>query len=458
MEDSEVASAMSAQLAARIGQRRFDAWFRDQARLCVCGSALTVCAANLLVCEWLRSHFAKQVRECWVAIVGASGTVEFEIDAEAVAVVEPPTQVVQQVPVEASVRSRAPVEKSTSRRSVSLAEFVVGANNECAFRAAELTARGRQLASPLLLWGPTGVGKTHLLRAIVQDFRRSQPGATALYLTAEQFTTGFVEALRGGGLPSFRLKCRGAQLLAIDDLQFFPGKRRTVEELLYTLDTLMADGRQIVLSSDRRAAELRALGPELISRVSGGLTCELSSPEFVTRKEIVRRLAVEAGVSLSEEVVTLVATQITAGARELRGAVLRLQAMSAVSSAPISVELAERGLHELARQTTRTVRLADVQKVVCEVFGIEATQLRSVRKVRSLAEPRMLAMWLARKYTRSPWSEIGEFFGRSSHSTVISAHKRVEKMISQQAQVGLANQACDVDDAIRQLETALRTA
>jgi chromosomal replication initiator protein len=172
----------------------------------------------------------------------------------------------------------------------------------------------------------------------------------------------------------------------------------------------------------------------------------------------VRRLAVKAGLSLSEEVVTRVATQITAGARELRGAVLRLQAMSAISSAPISAELAERGLYELARQNSRTVRLSDVQKVVCDVFGVEATQLRSDRKERSLAEPRMLAMWLARKYTRAPWSEIGEFFGRSSHSTVISAHKRVEKMISQQAQVGLANQSCDVDDAIRQLETALRTA
>jgi chromosomal replication initiator protein len=102
--------------------------------------------------------------------------------------------------------------------------------------------------------------------------------------------------------------------------------------------------------------------------------------------------------------------------------------------------------------------LDDVQKVVCSVFGVEPAQLRSDHKRRSLAEPRMLAMWLARKYTRAPWSEIGEYFGRSSHSTVISAHKRVEKLISQQAQIGMAHQTCDVDDAIRQLETALRTA
>jgi chromosomal replication initiator protein len=471
MEDSEVAAALSTQLANRIGQRRFDTWFREQARLCVCGSALTVRAANLLVTEWLRTHFAGEVRECWAAIVGAGGTVEFEIDSEPAAAAETLSGAVTESIEQRSAKkikpaataktaacSTTPTEPALVRRNMRLADFVVGGSNECAFRAAELTARGRQLASPLLLCGPTGVGKTHLLRAVIHEYRRSRAGAVALYLTAEQFTTGFVEALRGGGLPSFRQKCRGAQLLAIDDLQFFPGKRRTLEELLYTLDTLMSDGRQIVLASDRRSSELRALGPELISRLSGGLTCELSPPEFVTRQGIVRRLAVEAGVELTEDVVTLIATRITGGARELRGAIHRLQAMSVAFCGPISPELAERGLVELARQNTRSVRLADVQKVVCDVFGVEPAQLRSVRKGRSLAEPRMLAMWLARKYTRAPWSEIGEYFGRSSHSTVISAHRRVEKLISQQARIGVADQTCDVDDAIRQLETALRTA
>ena len=120
--------------------------------------------------------------------------------------------------------------------------------------------------------------------------------------------------------------------------------------------------------------------------------------------------------------------------------------------------MAERALVELARHSTRTVRLADVQKVVCKAFGVEPAQLRSERKGRSLADPRMLAMWLARKYTRAPWSEIGEFFGRNSHSTVISAHRRVEKLIAEQGEVDVANQSCDVDEAIRRLETALRIA
>ena len=148
----------------------------------------------------------------------------------------------------------------------------------------------------MLFCGPTGVGKTHLLRAILQEYRRHHPRSAAVYLTAEQFTTGFVEALRGSGLPSFRQKCRGAKLLAIDDLQFFVGKQRTLEELLYTVDTLVAEGRQLVLASDRGLAELRALGPELVSRLAGGLICEIEPPEFATRLGIVRQLGDEIGV------------------------------------------------------------------------------------------------------------------------------------------------------------------
>jgi len=163
-------------------------------------------------------------------------------------------------------------------------------------------------------------------------------------------------------------------------------------------------------------------------------------------------------LEMADEVMSLVASRITAGARELRGAMLRLQAMTLSHDMPITKAIAEQGLAELARHSTRTVRLADVQEAVCEVFGVEAVQLRSDRKGRSVSEPRMLAMWLARKYTRAPWSEIGEFFGRKSHSTVISAHKRVEQLITSQSEIGMDDRACTVEDAIRRLERALQSA
>jgi chromosomal replication initiator protein len=314
MEDSQVAAALSTQLAERIGSQRFDLWFNSQTELCVRGVSLIVRAASTFVRDWLRTNFADDIRACWEAMVGASGTIEFSLASVAGPMKDAPGAPTEQV-AELRVKSppaSVPVAKAAicegaavgvaaeevaatvprrEHEKFAMAGFVVGGSNEYAFRAAELTARGRQQASPLLFCGPTGVGKTHLLRAVQQEYRKYHARAAALYLTAEQFTTSFVEAIRGSGVPSFRQKCRGAQLLAIDDLQFFVGKQRTLEELLYTIDTLNNDGRQLVFSSDRGLADLRALGPELFSRLSGGLVCELAMPEFSTRLAIVRQLA-----------------------------------------------------------------------------------------------------------------------------------------------------------------------
>ena len=488
MEDSQVAAALSAQLAERIGAQRFELWFGAQTRLCVGTGVLKVCAPSAFVRDWLRQNFAAEIRACWEAIAGPTRPIEFEVDPTLLTpVTRPPSQAPRpncgpsetnphasgsgaKVTADSPCRAAAATGRVSGkgidsaanadgpRASLTLSGFVVGPSNEYAYRAAELTARGRQQASPVLFCGSTGVGKTHLLRAIGREYRRHHPRAAAVYLSAEQFTTSFVEAIRGGGLPSFRQKCRGAQLLIIDDLQFFAGKQRTLEELQHTVDTMLSDGRQLVLGSDRNLAELRPLGPELSSRLAGGLMCEIEPPEFATRLGILKNLCHEMRLAIGDDVLRTIATQITGGARELRGALHRLQAMSHAFDQPMNQELAHRALADLARHSTRAVRLSDVEQVVCNVFGVEPAQLRSERKGRSLSEPRMLAMWLARKYTRSAWSEIGHFFGRRSHSTVIAAHRRVERLISAQAEIGLNDRSCNVEDAIRRLEQALRTA
>jgi chromosomal replication initiator protein len=464
MEDSKVAAALLAELARRIGPQRFELWFTKQARVHVDANGLTVRMASTFIRDLVIKNLGSEIRASWEAVVGQGRPIEFDVDGKIESAnghgkVNGESGGLAPVSAKPQAAKKGLKESAPAAGVVAdLSAFVVGASNEYAFRSADLTGRGRQQASPLLFCGPSSVGKTHLLRGIVREYRRHHPRATAVYLSAEQFTTGFLEALRGSGLPSFRQKCRGAKLLAIDDLQFFPGKRRTIEELLHTFDTMAAEGRQLVLASDRGLSELRALGPELLSRLSGGLICEIEMPEFATRLGILRRMRDEMGLVVADEVLSIIATNITAGARELKGALNRLEAMSIAYGEPISRELAERALADLARHSTRAVKLADVEKVVCEVFGVEAKQLRSDRKGRSLSEPRMLGMWLARKYTRAPWSEIGEFFGRRSHSTVISAHKRVEKLITDRAQVGLVDRSCDVEEAIRKLENALRTA
>jgi chromosomal replication initiator protein len=466
MEDSQVA-ALSLQLAERIGPTRFEVWIESQARLCIEATTLTIHAANDFVRVWLRSNLADEIRAVWQAMAGPTAAVEYAVEeaSQHAQVEEPAERTATAPPVRRSeqqllpqVRSNVTSEPAAHRVEFTFGNFVVGPSNEYAFRSAEFTGCGRQQASPLTFFGETGVGKTHLLKAILREYRRSSPRSSAAMLTAEQFTTGFVEAVRGTGLPSFRQKCRGAQLLVIDDVQFFIGKDRTLEEFQHTVDAMLGEGRQLVFSADRSLADLRGLGSELVSRLAGGLVCEIESPEFATRREIVRRYAGEIGLDLCDDVMNTVAAQITSGARELRGALYRLQAIGWAFDKPITRETAERALADLARHSARPVRLADVEKAVCEVFGMERSQLRSDRKGRAVSDPRMLAMWLARKYTRAAWSEIAEHFGRKSHSTVISAHRRVEKLISSQAHVEMGDRECGVEEAIRKLEQALRTA
>lgn len=476
MEDAQIVAALQAELVARIGTARYELWFASQARVCVEAGRVIIRAASPFVRDWLRRNFADDLAASAQAVIGSATPVEFDAEKESDKCGERnaecgikeltaiPHSNISPIPHSNSPsqlirKQTASNEKSTTRANPpSLARFVVGPSNEYAFRCAELTAHGRQQASPVLFCSETGFGKTHLLRAVQAEYRRRHPRSAAIYLTAEQFTTSFVEALRGSGLPSFRQKCRGADLLLIDDVQFFVGKPKTVEELHHTIDTLIAAGRQLVLASDRNLAALRSLGPELMSRLAGGLVCEIAPPAFATRLAILRQLCDELAVNANDDVLTLVATQITAGPRELCGALHRLQAVSTATGKRISRELAESALSDLVRQSTRSVRLADVEQAVCDVFGVEASQLRSKQKGRTQSEPRMLAMWLARKYTRAPWSEIGQFFGRRSHSTVISAHRRVEKLITAQAQIGVGDAPRGVEETIRRLETALRTA
>jgi chromosomal replication initiator protein len=332
---------------------------------------------------------------------------------------------------------------------------VTGQSNRLAAVSAEMVARRPGQITPLLIHGPTSVGKTHLLEGIWTAARKASREMTVVYLSAEQFTTQFLEALRGSGLPNFRRKYRGVGLLILDDLQFIAGKRATQVELLYTMDTLMREGRQLVFSADRPPAELPELGPELITRLGSGLVCRIEPPEFATRLGIVAHLARQLRVNVPADVQGFIAARLTTHARALSGAICRLQATSEALRQPITLAMAEEALGELIRQHSRVVRLDDIQQAVCRVFGLEPESLQSAGKSKRNSHPRMLAMWLARKHTRAALAEIGQFFGRRSHSTVISAQKRIDGWMAAGASLHLAERTWEIDEAIRQVERQL---
>lgn len=488
-DDKEIVSALHAKLADRVGEQRYELWFGNGTEMGYRDGQLALTAPSRFVRDWLRQHFRADLEAACRDVLGELPTIEYHINPElakadqpaaakprrkatepsgtlGAAAGQPAAAQPATLPLHAATASTATAAMSgaaaqnasmmAAARTPGFDDFIVGAGNKLAHTTAQLIIERPGSISPLVVHGPTGCGKTHLLQAIRSAAVARNQKLHAVYLTAEQFTTYFLEALGGKGLPNFRRKYRGVDLLIIDDVQFFAGKRATLVEMLYTIDTLLQQGKQLVFSSDRAPNELSGLGPELAARLTGGLVCRVEQPDFETRRGIVDVLCRRMGIDVPADVQTLVATHVTSHARELSGALNRLQATSLATEKPITMQLAEEALAELAVQTSRIVRLPDIQRAVCDVFGLEPDSLQSNRKAKAISYPRMLAMFLARKYTRAALSEIGYFFGRRSHSTVISANKKVAGWMSQRQPLNLAEQTWDIEEALRRVEEQLR--
>ncbi len=342
------------------------------------------------------------------------------------------------------------------RTLLRFSDFAVGPCNQLAYTAAYTAATQPGHVSPLFLFGPTSVGKTHLLQAICAATRQHHPGLIAIYVWAEEFTTGFLEALRGGGLPSFRHKFRHVDLLAIDDVQFLLGKHCTQRELLYTIDTLLREGKQVVLASDRRPEALVEFGEDFVARLRSGMVCEIQWPDEEIRLPLVQQLCRRVGLELDREIQEYVATHVHGHAREFLGALRRIHALAHFRGKPITLELVQEALSDFVGSCARPIRLKDVANVICHTFQLQPEELAGPSRAQHVAHPRLLAMWLARKYTRAGLNEISRFFGRRSHSVVLSAQQKVERWLAEGKSLSAGGTTIPVQQVIKELERRLK--
>lgn len=469
-DDKEIVSALCKALAGRVGTELFEMWFASGAEFRLNGRTLHLIAPDSFTRERMRRSLRDDVKAVAAAILGFEPELIFELrTADATASsrqLELPLLPAESAAPTAKLPGVTPagetadaVETRPARRPFAkLEDYVVGDGNRLA-HAAALNALARLgQVSPLLFFGPTGVGKTHLLEGIWRHARQTSRVRRVIYLTAEQFTTQFVDALKGAGLPSFRGKHRDVDLLLLDDVQFFAGKQSTLVELLYTIDTLQRAGRQLVFTADRPPAELRGLGPELTARLTGGLVCGIEAAGFSTRREILGQIAARLEIAAPVEVLEFLAGKLPGDARQLTGALHRLQASSEALGQTINLAFAQTALADLFQATRRAVRLADIVGAVCDVFGLEPDQMQTTSKAAAVTHPRMLAMFLARKYTRSALSEIGKFFGRRSHSTVLSAEDKVQEWLADGKTLCVAHGQCSAEEAVRRVEVQLKLA
>jgi chromosomal replication initiator protein len=313
--------------------------------------------------------------------------------------------------------------------------FVVGNNNQMAHAAALAVAQSpAQAYNPLFIYGETGLGKTHLMHAIGHAILRHNPDSRVAYLSTEKFTNEFIQALQENALTKFRQRYRHVDVLLIDDVQFLASKERIQEEFFHTFNDLFESGKQIVLSSDRRASEIQKLEARLVSRFEWGLPADIQAPDFETRVAILRTKAASLKFDIPAPVVNFIAQNISKNIRRLEGALIKVASYSALTGKPVDLPTAEMLLQDvLMEQAQNILTIETIQKRVADHFQIRHSDMTSKRRPNNIAIPRQIAMFLSRTLTKHSLQEIGDAFGGRDHGTVIHACKAVDNMMDQDA-------------------------
>ncbi|MGE3173283.1 MAG: chromosomal replication initiator protein DnaA [Planctomycetota bacterium] len=305
-------------------------------------------------------------------------------------------------------------------------KFVVGPCNRLAHASALAIGENPGNAyNPLFVHGNVGLGKTHLLQAVCHTLTKRNPGASVLYLSCEDFTNTFINAIQSGSLDQFRHIHRKVDILVIDDVQFLANKDKTQEEFFHTFNSLYNAQKQIVLSSDRPPVEIPTIEERLVSRFKWGLVAEIEAPCFETRVAIVRRKAKGRGVELSDAVSCYIAERVTANIRELEGAVIKVVGISAITDRPITTELAEEALRGVAVTRLTQIAVDDVIDLITSEFAITSRDLTGKSRTQAISLPRQIAMFLLREHTELSLEDIGRVFGNRDHTTVLYAVTKI---------------------------------
>ncbi|MCK4881965.1 MAG: chromosomal replication initiator protein DnaA, partial [Candidatus Omnitrophica bacterium] len=303
--------------------------------------------------------------------------------------------------------------------------------------------------NPLFIYGPVGLGKTHLIQAITHKLSRLHPKLKFCYMSSERFTNELIDAIRHRSTSQFRSKYREIDVLLIDDIQFIAGKESTQEEFFHTFNNLHNNRKQIIITSDRPPKDIANLEERLSSRFAWGLITDIHPPDFETRVAILKKKVEHEPVHVPDAVIHFIAEQIHTNIRELEGALIRVVAYSLLDEGPITLEMAKTILKDMVTETSKKISIDIIQKTVCEFFNVSLSELRANKRHKNIVLPRQVAMYLSRKLTNKSFPEIGNAFGGKDHTTAMYSFKKIEKEIDSAT-------GEELKKAIRELTTVLK--
>jgi chromosomal replication initiator protein len=446
---------LSTNLRVRVGAENFERWFSGVEVEANGDGAVILRVPNPINQFWIESNYSTALQEAVEDEAGGPREIAFEVRQDSAEQTKPApvphipaVKAARLISADAAGEGRAGVlfEEARPPRAVSEAglstkysfeNFVIGNNSSysCAVARAVAEKPGR-IYNPLFFYGDSGLGKTHLMQAIGREILSQKKKATVRYVTCEQFTNDFVEAIKNQTLSQFRRKYRGVDVLLIDDVHFLVGKDSTQEEFFHTFNELFNNSKQLVLASDRAPGALKGLEQRLVSRFEWGLTSQIQTPDFETRVAILRRKMADISVALDPWVLEFIAQRVRSNVRKLEGALMQVAAHVSLTGSAGDETALERLLKDvLDHEPTKAIAVDAIQKMVAEHYDLRVSDITGPRRTKNIAEARHVAMYLTRHLTKLPLTQIGEEFGARDHGTVIHACKVVAARIQPDEQM-----------------------
>ncbi len=437
-------------LRAEFGEAVFRSWLKPLTlRACYHGT-LEVSVPTRFMRDWIQAHYASRILEMCGQKDKEIRRIEIVVVQNAIQGVEEPKKILK---ANQNVAGAAPVPQGEESLSsafdprFTFDSFVVGKPNALAHAAALRIVESQNVPfNPLFLYGGVGLGKTHLMHAIGQAMKQHWPEKTVMYMSAEKFMYQFVRALRAKETMAFKEAFRTVDVLMIDDIQFMAGKESTQEEFFHTFNALVDQNKQIVISADKAPSDLLGLEERLRSRLAWGLVADIHPTTYELRHGILQSKRDQLGATVPDSVLEFLALKITSNIRELEGALNRIVAHADVTRTAVTLESTQDVLQDLLRSHDRRITIDEIQRKVAEHYNIRLTDMHSARRARQVARPRQVAMYLAKQLTARSLPEIGRKFGGRDHTTVMHAVRKIEELITDDAQI-----AQDVDIVRRAL-------
>ncbi len=416
-----------------INDQSFSTWFKPTKALDIVSQTLTIQLPSQFYYEWLEDHYSELINHAVKQVLGENGKLHYSISVDSTN---------DAVNLPSMNRRRAPVNNSQPPSSAlnsryTFENFVEGTNNQFAKAAALAVAEapGKTSFNPLVVYGGVGLGKTHLIQSIGNFSLQEGTVKRVMYVSSEKFTIEFINSIQKNKTTEFSKIYRNVDLLLVDDIQFFINKERTQEEFFHTFNALHQNGKQIVLSSDRPPKEITGIEERLLSRFQWGLVADIQPPDLETRIAILQKKAEENGIMLPQDVVQLVAFNVTSNIRELEGCLIRLLAHSSLKGMDVTLDVAKEILRDVITQKQKNITVEDIQRIVSTYYHVPEDLLRAKTRKKEVALARQVAMFMAKNHTKHSLKTIGLHFGGRDHSTVIHAISVIETYAKEDKQI-----------------------